>query len=106
MGGGAEVELKRENREGTSWEKSSDFVFAFRVTKVKVEKKTGELTYDDFRKGTMLGTDKEDMNRGVPLSITAVEEPEAKEVGFDREELAEDDEVIACAIPKSAEVEE
>lgn len=106
IGGGPEVEGKIEKKEGTTWEGSSDFVFAFRVRKVSVEKKTGALKEDDdYKTGAMLGNEigKED----VPgLSISAVEDPEAEDEGFEKEELMEGDIVIACAVPRAEDPEE
>jgi hypothetical protein len=106
IGGGPEVEGKIEKKEGTTWEGSSDFVFAFRVRKVSVEKKTGTVKEDDdYKTGAMLGNEiwKEDVPE---LSISAVEDPEAEDEGFEKEELMEGDTVIACAVPRAEDPEE
>ena len=101
IGGNPEIELKRTNKESTTWDESSDFVFAFRVRKVKIKKKTGEAVSTDFRKGAMLDSEQERKeNAGVPFYIEAVEEGNAAEVGWDGEELMEDGEVIIGAVPR------
>ncbi|KAF8866266.1 hypothetical protein BDZ45DRAFT_640399 [Acephala macrosclerotiorum] len=105
VGGGPEIELKNKRKEGTSWEGSSDFVFAFRVRKVRVEKKTGTVKYDDDKTdGAMLGDEIKKVD--VPeLSFAEVNlEPESER--FEREELMEGDAVVACGIPIDEEEEE
>jgi hypothetical protein len=106
IGGGPGVEGKIEKKEGTTWERSSDFVFAFRARKVSVEKKTGTVKEDDdYKTGAMLGNEigKEDFPE---LSISAVEDPGAEDEGFEKEELMEGDTVIACAVPRAEDLEE
>ena len=101
IGGGPGVEGITEKKEGTTWEGSSDFVFAFRVRKVSVEKDTGTAKEDeDYKTGAMLGNEikKEDV---LKLSICAEEDPEAEDEGCEKEELMEGDTIIACAVPKA-----
>ncbi|OCK74585.1 hypothetical protein K432DRAFT_338800 [Lepidopterella palustris CBS 459.81] len=106
IGGGPEVEGKTGMKEGTTWEGSSDFVFAFRVRKISVEKETGNVKEnDDYNQGAFLGneTKKEDVPK---LSISAEEDPEAEDEGCEKEELMEGDALISCAVPKAEEEEE
>ncbi|VUC35621.1 unnamed protein product [Clonostachys rosea] len=100
IGGGPEVEAKVDNKVSTKWEGSSDFVFAFRVSKVLVGEATGEvLSEEEYRKGALL--DGEDGEEKAPeLSVLTVEEPNARAEGFDVEELMDDEEVVFCAIPR------
>ncbi|KAF4626073.1 hypothetical protein G7Y89_g12088 [Cudoniella acicularis] len=106
IGGGPTIEGKTENKAGTTWEGSSDFVFAFRVRKVRVEQKTGTVNDDDdYTAGALLGN--EVKKKGVPdLSISAEEDPKAEDEGFEEEELMEGDAVIFCAVPKVENQEE
>jgi hypothetical protein len=104
IGGGPEVEGKRENKEGTSWKGSSDFVFAFRVRKVSVKKKTGEVKkYEEYKTGAMLG---DEIEGDVPALTFSEEDPEAEDEGCEMEELMEGDTVIACAVPKAEDFDE
>ncbi|KAL6922972.1 hypothetical protein ACHAPO_011726 [Fusarium lateritium] len=98
IGGGPGIESKTTTSEGTKWEASGDFVFAFRVSKVVV-KKTGDLNEEEFRKGAMM--DGESKVKHSDLSIVSVEEPDAKSEGFGDEEVMEDDEVVLCGMPMS-----
>jgi hypothetical protein len=105
VGGGPEIEGKRENIEGTSWKGSSDFVFAFRARKISVRKKTGEVKSDEeYKTGAMLG---DEVKEGeVPVLVFSDVDPEAEDEGCEMEELMEDDAVIACAVPKAEDFEE
>ncbi|KAL0935472.1 uncharacterized protein CTRU02_210063 [Colletotrichum truncatum] len=100
IGGGPGIEGKVGNSVSTSWAGSSDFVFAFRVSKVYVGKATGQvLKEEDYRKGAMLGDEIEEAH--IPqVSVLKVEDPDAQAEGFDREELREDEDVVRCAIPR------
>ncbi|RYO79717.1 hypothetical protein DL766_010474 [Monosporascus sp. MC13-8B] len=48
------VEGKTETKKGTTWEGSSDFVFAFRVRKVHVNMTRAVDVNDDYTKGALL----------------------------------------------------
>ncbi|KIL92962.1 hypothetical protein FAVG1_04143 [Fusarium avenaceum] len=96
VGGGPGIEGKTTTSQGTKWEATGDFVFAFRVSKVVV-KKTGDLDEEEFRKGAMM--DSESKVNKPDLSIVSVEEPDAKSEGFGDEEVMENDEVVFCGVP-------
>lgn len=89
-----------ENKKSTTWEGSSDFVFAFRVRKVQVSRKTqGVKDNDDYTKGAKFDRDdayrvKEDIPE---LSILSQVEATAKEMGYREETLMEGDSAITCA---------
>ena len=103
LGGGPELELGKENRGNTSWKESSDFVFAFKVIKVIMRKRTGEIFAADYSQGAMLDSEREMRTKGVPLYIEVVEDLQAAEIGLDVEELVEDDESVVCAVPRKAQ---
>ncbi|RKK99348.1 hypothetical protein BFJ68_g13224 [Fusarium oxysporum] len=98
IGGDPGIEGKAGTSQGTKWE-GGNFVFAFRVSKVRV-KKTGKIKSEDqYTKGANL--DLQDVKRKqTGLKITAVEEPSAHDEGFEEETLMEGDEEVLCAIPK------
>jgi hypothetical protein len=78
------LELKKEDKVGMSFEGSSDFVFAFRIKKIVVDKKTQAAHADDVTKGALLGQD--EALASLPYSVTAVVDagPEDLEyVGYD-----------------------
>ncbi len=98
IGGGPGIEGKAARKEGTSWQGSSDFVFAFRVRKIKVQK-TGTLEGDeDYKEGAMLEDEVKDTSIAT-LRVSTVEDPTAEDEGCKVEELVEGDSTIACAIP-------
>ncbi|VUC32851.1 unnamed protein product [Clonostachys rosea] len=90
------------NKKSTSWGESSDFVFAFRVRKVHVSKKTQRVKdNDDYTKGAKFERDdgykvKEDIPE---LSIVSQVEATAMDVGYGEEFLMEGDNAVACAFP-------
>ncbi|KAH7165315.1 hypothetical protein EDB81DRAFT_710785 [Dactylonectria macrodidyma] len=91
------VEGKVGNKSKTTWEGSSNFVFAFRVRKIRVSKKTGTVKSDeDYKKGAFFGKEIEQLN--LPeLIISREEDPDADDEGFAMEELMEDEDLVACA---------
>jgi hypothetical protein len=79
-------------------------VFAFRVRKISVEKKTGEVKEDEeYKTGAMLGDETEEGD--VPVLMFSEEDPEAEDEGCEMEELMDGDTVIACAVPKAEDFE-
>jgi hypothetical protein len=69
------------------------------MKKVFVNKRTGKVaSEEDQRKGAMLGNDPARVDS--PALSISVEDPDAEEEGFDKEELMEDEDMVACAIPK------
>lgn len=103
IGGGPGVEGEVGNKVSTKWEGSSDFVFAFRVSKVRVGEATGQVQSEkEHREGAML--EREYTKPKVPeLSVLGVEQPDAQAEGFDLEELMDDEDVVLCAIPREEE---
>ncbi|EEU35606.1 uncharacterized protein NECHADRAFT_52455 [Fusarium vanettenii 77-13-4] len=102
IGGGPGVEAEVGNKVSTKWEGSSDFVFGFRVSKVRVGEVVSE---EDYRKGAMF--ERENTKKKEPeLSVLGVEQPDARAEGFDLEELMDDEEVVFCAIPREEESED
>jgi hypothetical protein len=63
--GGTNAGAKKEDKLGVSYKSSSDFVFAFRVKKITVSKKTKEAIMEDMTKGTLLDGEQ----RSTPLSF-------------------------------------
>lgn len=104
IGGGPGVEAEVGNKKSTKWEGSSDFVFAFRVSKVWVAEATGQvLSEEEYRKGAVLDDEKEEEEKGPELSVLKVEETDGRAEGFDAEELMDDGDVVLCAIPREEE---
>ncbi|KAF3055231.1 hypothetical protein GL218_07453 [Daldinia childiae] len=96
---GPTIEVNHGRNTDMTWEGSSDFVFAFRVRKVLVEKKTGVVSKDeDYKRGAMLGREHNTLEVPV-LSISEEEDPDLEQEGFIREELMEDGVSIICAVP-------
>jgi hypothetical protein len=99
VGGGPQIAWKQDTKGVTSWEGSSDFVFAFRLQKVLVERKTGAVKKgEDYKSGAMLEHEVERID--VPeLCIVTKEAPDAEAEGFLKELLNDGDTIVACAIP-------
>ncbi|KAM0193386.1 hypothetical protein ACHAPA_004424 [Fusarium lateritium] len=103
VSGGPGVEGKVGSKQGVKWE-GGNFVFAFRVSQVRVAK-TGEVASEkEFNKGAMLENGIPQVRRSE-LELVSVEDPNPADEGFYGEELIEDGEVVACAIPKEEEDE-
>ncbi len=108
VGGGPEVEGKTGKKHGASWAGSDDFVFAFRVRRVRVGQKTGAVDrQEDYKAGAMLGSDAERNPDLLPsLSILAEEDPDPDAEGYDKSNLMEGSAVVACAFPKTKDSED
>lgn len=105
VGGGPGVEGKVDEKKGTSWGGSSDFVFAFRVSRVFVNKTDQVSSEEEYLKGAMLGEEAKPMT-DLTLVITRLEEPKAEEEGCEAQELMDDDTMVICAIPPDDESDE
>jgi hypothetical protein len=64
---GVKAGQKKENKLGISFEESSDFVFAFKIKKIKVNKKTLASQTEDMTKGALLGQD--DILASLPFTV-------------------------------------
>ncbi|KAI1757958.1 hypothetical protein F4782DRAFT_544358 [Xylaria castorea] len=95
--GGIEVGGKAGKRGTMTWEAASDFVFAFRVQKITVEKRTGAMRGEDYNKGALLDAAIEEKNE--PELNIVKEEINDQVEGFSKEELMDDDELVLCAVP-------
>lgn len=102
------VEGKVETKSGINWGGSSNFVFAFRVRKVHVNRKTQEVDkQDDYTKGALLGDEIKKITEELPdLFISSQEDPKAEDEGYDQDELMEGDKVVACAFPMAGDSED
>ncbi|XXG96337.1 hypothetical protein Hte_002619 [Hypoxylon texense] len=99
---GPGVEGSAGRKDGVSWEGSSEFVFAFRVRKVFAEKTGGVKSDEDYKRGAMLERE-HGTKADTQLSILTVEDPDAEQEGFVKEELTEDDLIVHCAAPHALE---
>ncbi|TQS33211.1 hypothetical protein Golomagni_06453 [Golovinomyces magnicellulatus] len=98
--GGPGVEGTVGNKYNSKWEGGSDFVFAFRVSKVWIsDKKNQVVNEDEYLKGAMLGNDTKKVQEPA-LSVSKVEETDPQAEGFDEEELMDDEEVVVCGVPR------
>lgn len=94
-----EISTKQEAKDKMSWEDHSDFVFAYRVSKVWVKK--GSIQEQDFTKGAMFEREEKTVIN-VALEIAKVEEADPAEEGFLKEEIIDGDEKIIIALPERA----
>lgn len=101
IGGGPSMGFQRQDSEMMSWNRSGEFVFAFRVVKVKVNKKTMEASFHNYEDGAMMGTDEQPYQHDIStLSFTA-EEMEPSDFGLTAMTstwLAEGGESILCIV--------
>ncbi|KAJ3958536.1 hypothetical protein N0V92_004864 [Colletotrichum tropicale] len=104
VGEGPGVEGKVYDKKGTSWGGSSDFVFAFRVSRVFVNKADQVSSEEEYLKGAMLG-EYGQPTKELSLVITRVEEPRAEEKGYEAKELMDDGSLVLCAIPQDEELD-
>lgn len=94
-----EISLKKEAKANMSWEDHSDFIFAYRVSKVWVKK--GSILEDDYTKGAMFEREVKTVVN-IALEITKVEEADPAEEGFLKEEMMDGGEKIIIALPERA----
>jgi hypothetical protein len=102
VAGGPGMGEKRETKGGTSWEDSSDFVFAYRANKVWVRK--GSIMTEDYVKDAMLGEEVV-KTEGVLLQVAKEEEAGPEIEGSLKEELMDGDEKVICMIPQDEEAD-
>ncbi|KAI0192817.1 hypothetical protein F4808DRAFT_362745 [Astrocystis sublimbata] len=100
MRGGVEVGGASGDRGNVTWETDSSFLFAFRVRRVMVGKRTGQLREDDYAKGTLMDAATETKN-GPELIIMEQEIDNQVEGGLVEEILIDDDEFVLFAISPS-----
>ncbi|CZR60316.1 uncharacterized protein PAC_10212 [Phialocephala subalpina] len=97
VSGGPKVEGKLERKEGVSWEGNEDFVFAYRLLRVKLRGKDGEFKEEDYNKGALYndgdGEEVEEEDVGAERLREAWDINEANGV----EEGAEDVAVVCVA---------
>lgn len=101
IGGGPGVKGKVAGKAGTKWEGSSDFVFAFRVSRVHVAKDTAQVSREeDYRKAAMMDKANEALEhiQQPQQSIIGVDQLDTDLEGYDVEELMDGDDQVHCAI--------
>jgi hypothetical protein len=94
------IGIKVEEKRGTSWNGSSDFVFAFRVRKIRVSRKTKSLIdHGDYSKGAKLGDKSTRIEENLPeAQLESQEESQAAEEGYGEEILMEGDTSVRFAV--------
>lgn len=87
-----------------AWESGSDFVFAFRVRKVFVKKKTGGVKSDeDYIKGAMLGKEDESGAKELQFEVIFDDEVDVGGEGLEYEELLDEEELVRYVKPTERE---
>jgi hypothetical protein len=102
VSGGPSVAGSKETRISAAWEGGSDFVFAFRVRKVVVARKTGDVkTEEDYKTGALLDHEPAAAAGGAapPLSMVFEGEMDGEQEGFRNETITEEGERVVCAVP-------
>lgn len=98
---GPEVEANTKGREGFAFEGSSDFVFAFRVRKIKLTRKGEMRGHDDHTKGALFDAEIVAVDRSMPFEIQGLETCDVTHMDVDCQlisEAAEDSETVeVCA---------
>ncbi|KAM0518965.1 hypothetical protein ACHAPE_003956 [Trichoderma viride] len=91
-----EISTKKEAKAKMSWEDHSDFIFAYRVSKVWVKK--GSILEEDYTKGAMFEKGEKTVG-SLTLEVVKVEEADPVEEGFLQEEMIDGDERLMIALP-------
>lgn len=91
---GPELKAKIKKEDGVEFGGSDDFVFAYRLGRIKVDRKTGEAEEDDHNEGALFGLpgaddDKEKEKEKATFRVTEVEGDEAVAGEFGEEEIVE-----------------
>jgi len=100
VSGGPGVAGVNETRQDVAWEGGSDFVFAFRVRKVMVEKNTRGVKLKDYTTGALLNADGDAQAcEGLLLNVISDEEMDPDQDGLLSEMLMKGDEKFLCVLP-------
>lgn len=99
VGGGPEVRRGKATKNAVSWEGSSDFVFAYKLSEVRVSK-SGEVKRErEYTKGALY-EDATKKPEADPLDVALVDGPTAQpQDGFDAEAVEEGDGVVTYGVP-------
>jgi hypothetical protein len=105
VSGGPKVESTMTRTEKVEFGGSSDYVFAYRVVRIKL-KRSGDVSQDDYTKGAMFGLDcgleetaKEGLNHGWIVEVTDAE-AEGSQNLWPSTSIYEDGEDSLCIIVK------
>jgi hypothetical protein len=74
---GPQMEIRTKKTESTSWEGSDDFIFGYRLSKMKLRKKTEEVKVSEHIKGALYELD--------------LQASDQRDVGYELENIAGDD---------------
>ena len=104
---GPKVDLSAEDSQTVTYQIPETFVFAFRVSKVRVKKKTGDAKVADYVKGAMYSNQKEGGNQTPEgeIEVMGVEEEDTapEKVGLESMHVGEQDgEIYHCCISDAA----
>ncbi|KAK1975648.1 hypothetical protein LZ30DRAFT_605178 [Colletotrichum cereale] len=98
VGIGPGVETRREDRKDVAWEGCNDFVFAFRVRKIMVEKRTERVRKnEDYKKGALLDGALKAQDESE-LKLVLNQEAGAESEGIGGETLTEGEETVICVM--------
>lgn len=92
------VNADRSGSRKVTWESGNDFVFAFRVRRVLVRKKTGGVkSEDEYNDGAMFGRYEDQEPEEPELEVVFDDEVDVE--GLQYEELQDEDETVRCVLP-------
>jgi hypothetical protein len=88
---GPELEVQREKGYEVSWSTSDDFVFAYRLSRLKLKRKTQEAEEEEYNKGALyeLIENQDGQEVAVAFEVDRLEDDDAVAGEYDDEELAE-----------------
>ncbi|KAF2466866.1 uncharacterized protein BDR25DRAFT_376386 [Lindgomyces ingoldianus] len=100
---GPELGIQSESEEGVKWSASDDFVFAYRVSKVKMKKRNGEVKEEEYTKGALYGLPSDESKESSAVfDVDTVEGDEAVAAEFGGDEIAtvvDEDGECVCVLP-------
>jgi len=106
---GPEIEVQTQKGDDVEWGSSDDFVFAYRLGRLKVKKKSAQVKEEEYTKGSLfglnldqhgnVGAEKED-----EFEVDAFEGDEAVAGEFEDELIGavDDDEDCFCVMPEDS----
>ncbi|KAH8699352.1 hypothetical protein GQ44DRAFT_632845 [Phaeosphaeriaceae sp. PMI808] len=98
VGGGPEIRGGRGKKFNISWQGSSEFVLAFKVSKVRVDKAGNVVSEDEYLKGAFLEhTPQKEIS--ADTSVEVVQQPGVEE-GFSATTVREGDDLVAFGVPE------
>ncbi|KAL1604741.1 hypothetical protein SLS60_004281 [Paraconiothyrium brasiliense] len=101
---GPQTEARTLKSENTDWVASDDFIFGYRLSRIKVKRNIDETTETEYTKGALYNHGSEDSGKRVAQyeleKVTGDDFVEAEDFGDSMVKVSDEDEECRCIIPR------